>query len=56
MHAKLISKKLLDALVCPVCKSKLKYTKDKKNLECVQCRVEYPIQNGTPLLLPPGMF
>ena len=51
-----IDKKLFDAIVCPVCKSQLAYTKNKKDLICTKCKVQYPIKNGVPILLPPGMF
>ena len=48
-----IAKELFDILACPVCKGKIQYTKDKKQLECSQCRTKYPIENGIPVILPP---
>ena len=51
-----IKKELFDVIVCPVCKAQLKYTKSKDYLICTKCKVEYPIKNGIPILMPPGMF
>jgi uncharacterized protein YbaR (Trm112 family) len=50
-----IAKELFDILACPVCRGKLRYASDKKKLECEQCRVKYPIENGIPVILPPKM-
>ena len=54
-------KKLLDILCCPVCKGDLilKVTEENEieimegGLWCKECRVEYPISDGIPNLLPP---
>ena len=35
--------RLLDILVCPVCKAELDYRKDARELICKPCRVAYPI-------------
>lgn len=52
--------KLIDLLVCPICKTKLKIeiTNFKKknivkegSLECVTCNKVYPIKNGFPVFL-----
>lgn len=45
-------KELLDILACPVCKSDLKYNKDKTSLICIKCKKEYKIKEGIPILLP----
>ncbi|MBI2651547.1 Trm112 family protein [Candidatus Woesearchaeota archaeon] len=47
-----IPKDLFDILACPLCKSDLRYTKNKKALVCVKCSHKYPIRDGTPSLLP----
>lgn len=55
--------KLMRALVCPVCKGKLKlYVGEKKRariisgtLYCYQCDKTYPITDGLPNLLPPEL-
>ena len=54
-------RKLLDILCCPVCKGELalKVTEENEveimegSLWCEVCRVEYPITDGIPNLLPP---
>ena len=47
-----IPREIFDILACPLCKSDLTYTKDKKNLVCVKCKRKYPIKEGVPILLP----
>lgn len=44
--------KLLEILVCPVCKSGLTYRKDKQELLCSACRIAYPITDDIPVMLP----
>jgi len=46
-----VDKKLLDILVCPVCKSKLVYRKAESELVCKACRLAYPIRDGIPVML-----
>ncbi|MFQ6023489.1 MAG: Trm112 family protein [Acidiferrobacterales bacterium] len=46
-----MDKKLLDILVCPICKSPLKYDKAKSELLCKADRLAYPIQNDIPVML-----
>ena len=48
-----ISQEILDILACPVCKGSLKYTQDKKSVQCTQCKIKYPVENGIPVILPP---
>lgn len=43
--------KLLEILVCPVCKGQLKYQKAAQELECQPCRLAYPIRDGIPVML-----
>lgn len=44
-----IGKELLEILVCPTCKGKLRYAKTQ--LTCGKCG-SYPIKDGVPVLLP----
>lgn len=44
--------KLLEILVCPVCKSGLIYRKDRQELQCAACRIAYPITDDIPVMLP----
>lgn len=47
-----MDKKLLDILVCPVCKGKLVYRKAAGELVCKVDRLAYPIRDGIPVMLP----
>jgi uncharacterized protein YbaR (Trm112 family) len=46
-----MDKKLLDILVCPVCKGPLLYKKDKQELICKSDRLAYPIRDDIPVML-----
>ena len=43
--------KLLEILVCPVCKGSLDYYKSAQELVCKPCRVAYAIRDGIPVML-----
>ena len=46
-----VSQELLDILVCPLDKTPVKLTSDKKGLKCSQCRRVYPIRDDIPIML-----
>jgi len=46
-----IDKELLDILACPICKTDVILTEDKKGLKCVKCKRVYPIRDGIPVML-----
>lgn len=46
-----MDKKLLDILVCPVCKGPLHYDKVKGELICRADRLAYPIRDDIPVML-----
>ncbi len=46
-----MDRKLLDILVCPLCKGPLVYLKDKQELVCKGDRLAYPIQDNIPVML-----
>jgi uncharacterized protein YbaR (Trm112 family) len=54
---------LMEILVCPTCKGELKLTVFKEDeaeiiegrLDCAACKVEYPIDDGIPNMLPPDL-
>ncbi len=58
-----MKKDLMDILCCPVCKGDLKLTVKKEeggeviegSLYCAKCNETYPIEDGIPNLLPPGL-
>jgi uncharacterized protein len=43
--------KLLDILVCPLCKGPLVYRKAEAELLCRPCRLGYPIKDDIPVML-----
>jgi len=43
--------KLLDILVCPVCKGPITYKKAELELVCYACRLAYPIRDDIPVML-----
>ena len=43
--------RLLDILVCPLCKGPLLYRKVAKELVCKACRLAYPIREDIPVML-----
>ena len=56
-----MKRELMDILVCPVCKGKLKLSVEEENekeivagsLYCQKCNAHYPIAETIPNLLPP---
>lgn len=43
--------RLLEILVCPICKGPLDYLKDTQELVCKADRLAYPIRDGIPVML-----
>lgn len=46
-----MDRKLLDILVCPLCKGKLVYKKNEQELICGFDRLAYSIKDGIPVML-----
>jgi uncharacterized protein YbaR (Trm112 family) len=46
-----VDKKLLDILVCPLCKGPLIYDKKTAELICKPDRLAYPIRDDIPVML-----
>ena len=46
-----MDKKLLDILVCPLCKGPLYYDKKRRELICRGDRLAYPVRDGIPVML-----
>jgi uncharacterized protein len=46
-----MKQKLLDLLACPKCKGRLEYDKKNNQLICVSDHINYPIEDGIPILL-----
>tara|TARA_B100001027_G_scaffold195821_1_gene152354 strand:+ start:539 stop:733 length:195 start_codon:yes stop_codon:yes gene_type:complete len=47
----IITKELLDILICPVSKGKLILDEEKSELISKKARLAYPIRNGIPIML-----
>lgn len=43
--------RLLEILVCPLCKGPLDYRKDQSELICRPCRLAFPIKDDIPVML-----
>jgi uncharacterized protein YbaR (Trm112 family) len=43
--------KLLEILVCPLCKGPLVYKKSEQELICKPCRLAYPVRDDIPVML-----
>jgi uncharacterized protein YbaR (Trm112 family) len=46
-----VEPKLLEILVCPLCKGKLVYRKEADELVCKADRLAYPVKDGIPVML-----
>lgn len=46
-----MDKKLLDILVCPICKGQLLFRQDLNELICRIDRLAYPVRDGLPVML-----
>lgn len=43
--------RLLEILVCPVCKGKLEFDKTAQELRCKPCQLAYPVRDGIPIMM-----
>ena len=43
--------RLLDLLVCPICKGPLDHRKAAKELVCKPCKLAFPIRDDIPVML-----
>ena len=43
--------RLLDILVCPICKASLEYQKADAELICKPCKLAFPIRDDIPIML-----
>ncbi|MEW6164824.1 MAG: Trm112 family protein [Pseudomonadota bacterium] len=43
--------RLLEILVCPLCKGPLDYRKEAAELVCKACRLAYPVKDDIPVML-----
>ena len=47
----MLDKKLLEILVCPICKKDLIYDKNRKELICLSDLLAFPVKEGIPVML-----
>lgn len=47
----MLDNKLLEILVCPLCKAKIDYDKKNNELICQKCKLAYPIDDEIPVML-----
>lgn len=47
----MLDTKLLNILVCPLCKAKIDYDKLNNELICNKCKLAYSIDDGIPVML-----
>jgi uncharacterized protein len=45
-----VDTRLLDILVCPICKGPLEYDKNAQELICHPDKLAYPIRDGIPIM------
>ena len=43
--------RLLDILVCPICKANLEYRKIESELICKPCKLAFPVRDDIPVML-----
>jgi len=43
--------RLLDILVCPICKANLDYRKAAAELVCKPCKLAFPVRDDIPIML-----
>ena len=43
--------RLLDILVCPICKAGLEYSKAASELICRPCKLAFPVRDDIPVML-----
>jgi uncharacterized protein YbaR (Trm112 family) len=46
-----VDPKLLEILVCPICKGKLSYRKEASELVCKADRLAFPVKDGIPVMI-----
>ncbi|MEM9243137.1 MAG: Trm112 family protein [Pseudomonadota bacterium] len=46
-----MDERLLDILVCPLCKGRIIYDREKQTLTCRADRLVFPIKNNIPIML-----
>lgn len=48
---KTMDSRLLDILVCPICKGPLRFDKEHQTLDCKADQLAFPIRDGIPVMI-----
>jgi uncharacterized protein YbaR (Trm112 family) len=51
VYSMAISERLLEILVCPLCKAKVVLKEDGSGLKCVACHRVYPVRDDIPIMM-----
>jgi len=46
-----VDARLLDILVCPICKGNLEHHQGRKGMVCKPCKLAFPIRDDIPIML-----
>jgi len=46
-----MDERLMEIIVCPSCRKKLIYDTNQEKLRCEECKLEYNIKDGIPILI-----
>lgn len=46
-----LNKKLLEIIICPQCRGKIRYDEKLNGIICDQCKLLYEVKNDIPVLL-----
>lgn len=51
-NARKVDPRLLEVLVCPLTKTRLRYDRDRQELISDAAKLAFPIKDGVPIMLP----
>jgi len=51
-ESKTVDRRLLEMLVCPLTKSRLRYDRERQELISDSAKLAFPIRDGVPIMLP----
>ncbi|MCB0308872.1 MAG: hypothetical protein KDD48_05825 [Bdellovibrionales bacterium] len=47
----MVNQELLKLLVCPQCKGEVIYREDEQAIDCVICKLRFPVEDDIPMIL-----
>lgn len=48
----MLDERLMEILICPVCRGGLEHKERRHVLLCANCALQYPVREGIPIMLP----